>query len=123
MKDSGFSWGIVAAGALAGAIVAAAINAPWFRSNPKQAQEQRLQNDARLAADDDYAGAFACHTLDGGCLHFACNSKASCDYMMTLQKKCAAPALKPDKDVLESAIVSGNSCGSIRQETRVPESK
>jgi hypothetical protein len=65
-------------------------------------------------AHDGYSGAFACHTADGGCLHMICATKGSCDYMQTVEKKCAAPTVQ-DVKVIAKVVVADDACKSVEQ--------
>jgi len=71
------------------------------------------QIDREWAKDNDgFSGTFSCHTADGGCLHMACTTKKSCDYMQIAEKQCAAPTIT-DPKVLAKIVVKDDSCESI----------
>lgn len=63
-----------------------------------------------------FSGTFACHTADGGCLHFSCTTRTSCNYMQELQKKCAAPTTNDKMKIIED-----DTCKSTEAATTPPK--
>jgi hypothetical protein len=79
--------------------------------------QEQWAHDKDLQPTLGYSGAFACHTPDGGCLHMACNTKASCDYMAEAEKRCGTPA-----QLNKLTIVEDDTCKSTEAATSYPSS-